>query len=168
MSETLCFTSNTVEPSRRRYLYSEDVQVKRCTFLSKILTVIDPTRPRCHSMSFTIMWSSAAVDLLITIVSIPRVLGENAVTVPNTQLPSSAPAYNIHATVANISWLEQHNETWMNATAPKSFWFNGTDSNYNYEAAHSPARGPALPLAVRSPYTSAWTRTAKNGSLNSQ
>jgi hypothetical protein len=32
---------------------------------------------------------------------------------------------------------------------------------------YSPARGPALPLAVRSPYTSAWISTANNGSLSS-
>lgn len=32
---------------------------------------------------------------------------------------------------------------------------------------YSPARGPALPLAVRSPYTSAWISTTNNGSLSS-
>ncbi|KAK8248719.1 hypothetical protein IWZ00DRAFT_439630, partial [Phyllosticta capitalensis] len=31
---------------------------------------------------------------------------------------------------------------------------------------YSPARPPAVPLAVRSPYTSAWSTTSKNGTLN--
>lgn len=56
----------------------------------------------------------------------------------------------------------------MNVTTPKPLWLNGTDSKNNYEAAHSPARAPALPLAVRSPYTSVWLSAANNGSLNSQ
>ncbi|KAI9694468.1 MAG: hypothetical protein M1822_000084 [Bathelium mastoideum] len=33
--------------------------------------------------------------------------------------------------------------------------------------SYSPARPPAVPLAVRSPYTSAWTSTSNNGTLNS-
>ena len=33
--------------------------------------------------------------------------------------------------------------------------------------SYSPARPPAVPLAVRSPYTSAWTSTSSNGTLNS-
>ncbi|KAL8947185.1 MAG: hypothetical protein Q9222_006510, partial [Ikaeria aurantiellina] len=32
--------------------------------------------------------------------------------------------------------------------------------------AYSPARPPAVPLAVRSPYTSAWSSTSSNGTLN--
>lgn len=32
---------------------------------------------------------------------------------------------------------------------------------------YSPARPPAIPLAVRGPYTSAWSTTAHNGTLNS-
>ena len=32
---------------------------------------------------------------------------------------------------------------------------------------YSPARPPAVPLAVRSPYTSVWSTTAANGTLNS-
>lgn len=35
------------------------------------------------------------------------------------------------------------------------------------DPSYSPARPPAVPLAVRSPYTSAWTSTSDNGTLNS-
>ncbi|KAI9733619.1 MAG: hypothetical protein M1834_003221 [Cirrosporium novae-zelandiae] len=35
------------------------------------------------------------------------------------------------------------------------------------DPTYSPGRAPALPLAVRSPYTSAWSTTASNGTLNS-
>lgn len=43
-----------------------------------------------------------------------------------------------------------------------------TDSSplRNTLPAYSPARPPAIPLAVRSPYTSAWTSTSSNGTLN--
>ncbi|KAK5101613.1 hypothetical protein LTS08_004071 [Lithohypha guttulata] len=68
----------------------------------------------------------------------------------------------------NNSWLQQHNGSWFDASQPHSPWSNATDSNGNYEAAYTPGRAPAIPLAVRSPYTSAWTSTANNGSLNSQ
>ena len=37
----------------------------------------------------------------------------------------------------------------------------------NASLSYSPARPPAVPLAVRGPYTSAWTSTSTNGSLNS-
>ncbi|KAM0797935.1 hypothetical protein BDR22DRAFT_891711 [Usnea florida] len=40
------------------------------------------------------------------------------------------------------------------------------DSNGNTLPAYSPARPPAIPLAVRSPYTSAWSSTSNNGTLN--
>lgn len=39
-------------------------------------------------------------------------------------------------------------------------------SSSNKLPSYSPARPPALPLAVRSPYTNAWTSTANNGTLN--
>lgn len=41
------------------------------------------------------------------------------------------------------------------------------DLNGNPLPIYSPMRAPALPLAVRSPYTSAWTQTSGNTSLNS-
>ncbi|KAI9811087.1 MAG: hypothetical protein M1827_005669 [Pycnora praestabilis] len=40
------------------------------------------------------------------------------------------------------------------------------DFNGHTLPAYSPARPPAIPLAVRSPYTNAWVSTAKNGTLN--
>ena len=85
----------------------------------------------------------------------------------HSAIPSAYPNpyYNPHR---NTSWLQQHNETWFNASAPNSFWSNATDANGNFEAAYTPGRAPAVPLAVRSPYTSAWASTANNGSLNSQ
>ncbi|KAK8241627.1 hypothetical protein HDK77DRAFT_462568 [Phyllosticta capitalensis] len=36
----------------------------------------------------------------------------------------------------------------------------------SFQPIYSPARPPAVPLAVRSPYTSAWSTTSKNGTLN--
>ncbi|KAL9599404.1 MAG: hypothetical protein Q9219_003841 [cf. Caloplaca sp. 3 TL-2023] len=41
-----------------------------------------------------------------------------------------------------------------------------TGGNRNPLPAYSPARPPAVPLAVRSPYTSAWSSTSMNGTLN--
>lgn len=41
------------------------------------------------------------------------------------------------------------------------------DGNGNPLPSYSPARPPAVPLAVRSPYTSAWSSTAGNSTLNS-
>lgn len=41
-----------------------------------------------------------------------------------------------------------------------------TDRLSNKLPSYSPARPPALPLAVRGPYTNAWTSTANNGTLN--
>ncbi|KAK7529441.1 uncharacterized protein J3D65DRAFT_648597 [Phyllosticta citribraziliensis] len=35
-----------------------------------------------------------------------------------------------------------------------------------FQPIYSPARPPSVPLAVRSPYTSAWSTTAQNGTLN--
>lgn len=40
------------------------------------------------------------------------------------------------------------------------------DANGNALPAYSPARPPAIPLAVRGPYTNAWSSTAGNGTLN--
>ncbi|KAI4730612.1 DUF1793-domain-containing protein [Aureobasidium sp. EXF-10728] len=40
------------------------------------------------------------------------------------------------------------------------------DSNRHKTPSYSPVRPPAIPLAVRSPYTSIWTSTANNGTLN--
>lgn len=40
------------------------------------------------------------------------------------------------------------------------------DSNGNTLPIYSPARPPAVPLAVRSPYTSAWSSTSMGGTLN--
>ncbi|KAF6224395.1 hypothetical protein HO133_010972 [Letharia lupina] len=40
------------------------------------------------------------------------------------------------------------------------------DSNGNTLPVYSPSRPPAIPLAVRSPYTSAWSSTSNNGTLN--
>ncbi|KAI4267423.1 MAG: hypothetical protein L6R38_008261 [Xanthoria sp. 2 TBL-2021] len=40
------------------------------------------------------------------------------------------------------------------------------DSNGNLVPSYSPARPPAVPLAIRSPYTSAWSSTSSNGTLN--
>ncbi|OCK77996.1 DUF1793-domain-containing protein [Lepidopterella palustris CBS 459.81] len=41
------------------------------------------------------------------------------------------------------------------------------DANGHDIPFYSPVRAPALPLAVRSPYTNAWVSTANNGTLNS-
>ncbi|OCL03285.1 DUF1793-domain-containing protein [Glonium stellatum] len=41
------------------------------------------------------------------------------------------------------------------------------DSNGHVIPFYSPVRAPALPLAVRSPYTNAWISTAHNGTINS-
>ncbi|KAF2190241.1 DUF1793-domain-containing protein [Zopfia rhizophila CBS 207.26] len=41
------------------------------------------------------------------------------------------------------------------------------DTNNHSVPFYSPVRAPALPLAVRSPYTSAWVSTVNNGTLNS-
>lgn len=43
----------------------------------------------------------------------------------------------------------------------------GLDDNNNPLPIYSPARPPAVPLAVRSPYLSAWSKTAGGASLNS-
>ena len=50
----------------------------------------------------------------------------------------------------------------LSAIAPE------TDSAFarNTLPAYSPARPPAIPLAVRSPYTNAWSSTSRNGTLN--
>ncbi|KAK4934972.1 hypothetical protein LTR10_023878 [Elasticomyces elasticus] len=44
---------------------------------------------------------------------------------------------------------------------------NVNDSNYHRLPSYSPAKPPAVPLAVRSPYTHAWQSTAGNSTLNS-
>jgi hypothetical protein len=44
---------------------------------------------------------------------------------------------------------------------------SANDSNDHRLPNYSPARAPAIPLAVRSPYTSAWQSTAGNSTLNS-
>ncbi|KAL1867663.1 hypothetical protein Daus18300_006218 [Diaporthe australafricana] len=41
------------------------------------------------------------------------------------------------------------------------------DDNNNVLPSYSPARPPAIPLAVRSPYLSAWSSTARGATLNS-
>ncbi|KAH8646828.1 hypothetical protein BX600DRAFT_420703 [Xylariales sp. PMI_506] len=51
--------------------------------------------------------------------------------------------------------------------AAQNPYTSATDSNGNTLPNYSPARPPAIPLAVRSPYTSAWQSTANNGTLNS-
>jgi len=40
------------------------------------------------------------------------------------------------------------------------------DANGHPLPAYSPVRPPAIPLAVRSPYTNAWSSTVNNGTLN--
>lgn len=40
------------------------------------------------------------------------------------------------------------------------------DTIRNTVPAYSPARPPAIPLAVRNPHTNAWTSTSSNGTLN--
>ena len=40
------------------------------------------------------------------------------------------------------------------------------DANNHRIPSYSPVRPPALPLAVRSPYTNCWSSTANNGTLN--
>ena len=52
------------------------------------------------------------------------------------------------------------------APAIAQYYPGAKDTNGNTLPAYSPARPPAVPLAVRSPYTSAWTSTANNGTLN--
>lgn len=54
----------------------------------------------------------------------------------------------------------------ISASAQGSYT-NGIDSNGHKLPAYSPTRPPAVPLAVRGPYTSAWQSTALNGTLNS-
>lgn len=44
---------------------------------------------------------------------------------------------------------------------------NRTDLNQHIDPVYSPARPPSVPLAVRSPYTSAWSSTSDNNTLNS-
>ncbi|KAK6366508.1 hypothetical protein LTS17_010594 [Exophiala oligosperma] len=46
-------------------------------------------------------------------------------------------------------------------------YLNADDANDNRLPNYSPARPPVVPLAVRSPYTSAWQSTAGNSTLNS-
>lgn len=48
-----------------------------------------------------------------------------------------------------------------------SYYPGAVDGNGNPLPSYSPARPPAIPLAVRSPYTSAWSTTAGNSTLNS-
>ncbi|KAL8727437.1 MAG: hypothetical protein Q9181_005714 [Wetmoreana brouardii] len=50
--------------------------------------------------------------------------------------------------------------------AAQDFLSTAKDSNGNALPVYSPARPPAVPLAVRSPYTSAWSSTSMNGTLN--
>lgn len=45
---------------------------------------------------------------------------------------------------------------------------DASDSNRHRIPSYSPVRPPALPLAVRSPYTNAWSSTGDNGTLNTQ
>ena len=47
------------------------------------------------------------------------------------------------------------------------YYPGAVDANGNALPSYSPARPPAIPLAVRSPYTSAWSSTAGNSTLNS-
>lgn len=52
-------------------------------------------------------------------------------------------------------------------TVTAQYFPNATDPNNHTDPIYSPARPPAVPLAVRSPYTSAWSSTSGNGTLNS-
>lgn len=47
------------------------------------------------------------------------------------------------------------------------YYPGAVDGNGNALPSYSPARPPAIPLAVRSPYTSAWSSTSGNSTLNS-
>ncbi|KAK7744441.1 hypothetical protein SLS53_003325 [Cytospora paraplurivora] len=47
------------------------------------------------------------------------------------------------------------------------YYPGAVDVNYNSLPSYSPARPPAIPLAVKGPYTSAWSTTAGNSTLNS-
>ncbi|ROV93941.1 hypothetical protein VSDG_06274 [Cytospora chrysosperma] len=47
------------------------------------------------------------------------------------------------------------------------YYPGAVDGNGNSLPSYFPARPPAIPLAVRSPYTSAWSTTAGNSTLNS-
>lgn len=40
------------------------------------------------------------------------------------------------------------------------------DTNGHTLPSYTPVRPPAIPLAVRSPYTNAWSSTVDNGTLN--
>lgn len=40
------------------------------------------------------------------------------------------------------------------------------DANGHTLPSYTPVRPPAIPLAVRSPYTNAWSSTVDNGTLN--
>lgn len=53
--------------------------------------------------------------------------------------------------------------SWNTTSSP----LGAVDGNGNPLPSYSPARPPAIPLAVRSPYTSAWSTTAGNATLNS-
>lgn len=45
-------------------------------------------------------------------------------------------------------------------------YIKAVDANGHILPAYSPARPPAIPLAVRGPYTNAWSSTSGNGTLN--
>lgn len=100
---------------------------------------------------------------------IAHVLSQSTLTAnpEHSAIPTTYPNPYANPNKTN-NWLQQHNQTWYNSSLPNSNWSNATDSNGNFEASYFPSRVPALPLAVRSPYTSAWASTANNGSLNSQ
>ncbi|KAK1767360.1 hypothetical protein QBC33DRAFT_586532 [Phialemonium atrogriseum] len=54
----------------------------------------------------------------------------------------------------------------LGTVAARDPFTNATGGHGGSAPTYSPARPPAVPLAVRSPYTSAWSTTANNSALN--
>lgn len=128
-----------------------------------------------HCNFFSLRWHSASMasfktSLLVSIALIGSSVSQSTLIAnpEHSAIPTNYPNPYLNPHANNTGWSSQHNESWFNSSVPNSAWTNGTDSNGNFEAAYYPGRAPAVPLAVRSPYTSAWASTANNGSLNSQ
>ena len=146
------------------------VELPFCSVPSLLLYGLHP-KTSTEVLAFTtyvsIMASFKALCIIGALVSYVR--GQTTITanIEHSAIPSPYPK-PYEQPHYNVSWIQKHNQTWFDSSEPNSAWSNATDSNGNFEAAYYPGRAPAIPLAVRSPYTSTWASTANNGSLNSQ
>lgn len=107
-----------------------------------------------------------------TLVALGFVTASSAVQVaPPVESPLSLIApqspYDVHIPVERARGGQP--QDWSDDSISNSRRNNAIDYQGNLEATtYSPGRAPAIPLAVRSPYVSAWSSTANGDLLNSQ